>query len=259
MKTFKTFVGFCTILIFVGLTYTGQAKNNCATEPNAIPAISKPALVLQDSGLLNRAQLSGIEAIPPSAATKPAACARSTKPAQESTSVVPQASKRDESFAITLKLADRKSEYAVGDTISFVFESNRDCTVTLIAIGTSGRVEQIFPNAWHPYNKVKKGESFRIPATDSPMRFTVTGPPGTECVKAIATVQPCGPLSKAPESLGCESCKSRCFERPSAHSPRTTAREESGTWKETSLTFKVVQPRKQSCCGLGAPAQETPK
>ncbi|MGB9616304.1 MAG: DUF4384 domain-containing protein [Desulfomonilaceae bacterium] len=100
-------------------------------------------------------------------------------------------------FKIELSTAEGKTTYAAGEKINFVFKTDRDCYLTLIDIGTSGKVTKLFPNKWHESNKVEKGKEYRVPPADSGFVFKVEGPNGSEFVKAIATLAPMASIQKA--------------------------------------------------------------
>ncbi len=100
-------------------------------------------------------------------------------------------------FKVELLTAEGKTSYNVGEQINFVFKTDKDCYLTLIDIGTSGKVTQLFPNKWHESNKVEKGKEYRVPPLNSGFVFKVEGPNGMEFVKAIATLAPMKSLEKA--------------------------------------------------------------
>jgi len=100
-------------------------------------------------------------------------------------------------FKIELFTAEGKPGYNAGEKVNFVFKTYRDCYLTLIDIGTSGKVTQLFPNKWHESNKVEKGKEYRVPPADSAFVFKVEGPNGREFVKAIATLSPLKSIEKA--------------------------------------------------------------
>ncbi|MBI5570568.1 MAG: DUF4384 domain-containing protein [Desulfomonile tiedjei] len=97
-----------------------------------------------------------------------------------------QAEKRE--FKVRLWTDENKSVYRIGDKIRLRFEANKDCYLTLIDIGTSGEVSILFPNKWHPDNRVEKGKTYSVPASGSGIIFRIRGPEGTEVVKAVATL-----------------------------------------------------------------------
>ncbi len=88
-----------------------------------------------------------------------------------------------------IKLWTDRQEYSPGDTIAFNFRSDRDCYLTLINIATSGNITILFPNRYHPHNFIRAGVTYRVPDADYGFEFNVTGPRGTDRVKAIATLQ----------------------------------------------------------------------
>ena len=84
---------------------------------------------------------------------------------------------------------DEKS-YRIGEKLTVNFKTDRDCYVTLVDVGTSGNVHILFPNRFSVGNKVKANETYSVPAKDDGYKITVNGPPGTEIVRAIATLKP---------------------------------------------------------------------
>ncbi len=106
--------------------------------------------------------------------------------------VVEESSKihsKNSDFKIKLRPIGKRGEFAVGDKIGFEFKSNRDAYVTILDIGTSGKVHVIFPNKWHKSGKVVADRTYRIPGEDSDFVFRVKGPPGINYVKAIGTTK----------------------------------------------------------------------
>jgi hypothetical protein len=93
-------------------------------------------------------------------------------------------------FKIQLKLVSKKDRVVVGDTVAFEFTSSQNAHVTILDIGSSGKVKVIFPNKWHKGNRVEKGKVYRIPGKDESYSFTVKGPTGVNFVKAIGTLKP---------------------------------------------------------------------
>ncbi len=87
--------------------------------------------------------------------------------------------------------ADQKS-YRIGENLTINFKADRDCYVTLVDVGTSGNVHILFPNRFSLGNKVKANETYSIPGKGDGYKIAVEGPPGTEIVRAIATLKPIG-------------------------------------------------------------------
>lgn len=105
---------------------------------------------------------------------------------------------QNERPGINLELAGNKADYQVGENVGFEFKADKDCYLVLIDIGTSGRAIILFPNKWHPDNKIEKDKTYMIPPKGSKIAYKVQGPTGMERIKAIASVDPV--LSKV-ESL----------------------------------------------------------
>ncbi len=93
-------------------------------------------------------------------------------------------------FKVKIKPARKSGKFGIGDRVAFRFTSNRDAYVTIVDIGTSGKVHVIFPTKHHKSNRVVKGRVYTIPAKDSDYVFRVKGPTGVNYVKAIATLKP---------------------------------------------------------------------
>ncbi len=97
---------------------------------------------------------------------------------------------RNEKPGINLELGSDKGNYQAGENVGFEFKADKDCYLALIDIGTSGRAIILFPNRWHPDNKIEKDKTYMIPPKGSDFAYTVQGPVGVERIKAIASVDP---------------------------------------------------------------------
>lgn len=90
-----------------------------------------------------------------------------------------------------LALLDRaNATYGVGDIVRLAVKSNEDAYVTVFNIGASGKVTQLFPNAFQTENRIKAGETLEIPSQASGTQIKVSGPVGAELIKVIATSKP---------------------------------------------------------------------
>ena len=90
-----------------------------------------------------------------------------------------------------MTLLDRAdATYAVGEAVRLAIKANEDAYVTVLNIGASGKVTQLFPNAAQSDNKVKAGETVEIPSAASGAQIRVGGPVGAELIKVIATSKP---------------------------------------------------------------------
>lgn len=63
----------------------------------------------------------------------------------------------------------------------------KDAYVTVLDVGTSGKVHVIFPNRFQKDNRVAAGQVIKIPDPRADFAFEVQGPAGTELIKVIAT------------------------------------------------------------------------
>jgi len=149
---------------------------------------------------------------------------------------------RNDTKPVNVKLwieADRTS-FKTGEAVTFHFTADHDCYVTLIDIGTSGKVHQIFPNKWQESNKVEKGKTYAIPPAKSDFVFKVSGPGGTEYVKAIATLKPIQALGKAqmePKGAFAEIKDAGLVLKDIA---MELAEQDVRTWAEAEASFKIV-------------------
>lgn len=80
--------------------------------------------------------------------------------------------------------------YAIGDTVTLNVRASQDAYITVLDVGTSGRVHIIFPNRFQQDNRVPAYEMIRIPGEDSRFRIRVNGPTGREVIKVFATREP---------------------------------------------------------------------
>jgi hypothetical protein len=99
-------------------------------------------------------------------------------------------------FKVELKLNKKEAVYNVGEIIKFKFKSNKDCYITLLDVGTDGKVTILFPNKFHKKNKIKAGKFYSVPGKDAKWQMRIKGPAGKEVIKAIATLEPKKVLKK---------------------------------------------------------------
>lgn len=106
-------------------------------------------------------------------------------------------------FRVALRADHKGAEgYRVGDVVRFHFRSDRDCYLTLIDIGTSGKVTVLYPNQRHVDTFVPAGQEVTIP--EETFKIRAQGPTGLEMVVAVATTRPCelsALLPRAPTTL----------------------------------------------------------
>lgn len=91
---------------------------------------------------------------------------------------------------VTAWVDKQNDTYRPGDSLQLYVKTNRDAYITVIDIGTSGKVHQIFPNQHATDNRVLAHQVLQIPGPDAPYRIRVGGPAGHELIKVIATTRP---------------------------------------------------------------------
>lgn len=94
----------------------------------------------------------------------------------------------------TLNHAD--GVYAVGDTVTLQVRASQDAYITVLEVGTSGKVHIIFPNAYQENNRIPANELVAIPADESRFRIRVGGPAGRDVIKVFATREPLDVLAQ---------------------------------------------------------------
>jgi hypothetical protein len=103
-------------------------------------------------------------------------------------------------FKLRLALAPRpqdeekekkpRTKYKMGESVKIEFEVEKDCYLTLIDIGTSGKAHVIMPNSLQVDNFVRGGKVLLYPEGGWDVAAIIQGPAGTERIKAFATLDP---------------------------------------------------------------------
>lgn len=83
----------------------------------------------------------------------------------------------------------KRAEYRIGDKVRVHFRANRDGYLTLLNVGTSGKLTILFPNMLHRDNFVYANKEYEIPSQEYGFEYELQGPPGVEKLKAIVTMQ----------------------------------------------------------------------
>lgn len=98
------------------------------------------------------------------------------------------------SASFRIELMSEKPQYQVGEKAKFLVKTERDCYLSVINIGVSGKWTLLVPNPYRPDSidtLIRKRDGWiKIPDTLDNFEFTVSLPVGTERVKAICTLQP---------------------------------------------------------------------
>lgn len=165
----------------------------------------------------------------------------SVKTAKDLVAVAATIDNPNKEFGLKLSILNDKTSFAVGDEIKFTFSADRDCYLTLLDIGTSGKVHKLFPNKWHESNKVEKDKSYAIPPDGSNFVFKVQGPVGKEYVKAIATLKPIEKLEGAVAISKGAFSEIKDAGLVLKDIGMELAQQDTKTWAETTISFDITE------------------
>ena len=93
----------------------------------------------------------------------------------------------------SLRLWTDRAEYRIGDELTIFFEVTKPMYVQLIDVTPSGEITTIFPNDFQPDNFCRPGTKYQVPPADAHFALEVTGPAGTDRIKALASETPLPP------------------------------------------------------------------
>jgi len=117
-------------------------------------------------------------AAPPAPSTAPTASAPAAPPAPSGDAPA------------QFKLWTDKTKHKIGEPVKVFFQANRNGYVTLVNVGTSGKITILYPNAYTPNHAVKAGQTYSVPSQEDPYELTLGGPEGVELVYALFTTGP---------------------------------------------------------------------
>lgn len=83
-----------------------------------------------------------------------------------------------------------KTQHKIGDAVRLFFQANRDGYVTLVNVGTSGKITILYPNTYTPNHAVKGEQTYSVPGAADQYELTLSGPEGVELVYALFTTAP---------------------------------------------------------------------
>ncbi len=100
--------------------------------------------------------------------------------------VMPANEKASTKIRISLKVD--KKRVNPGDTVRVDFHADQDCYLTLMDVGTSGKITRLWPNKFSgPDNRVKARQRYSFPGAPDKFVFRVSGPQGLERIVAVGT------------------------------------------------------------------------
>lgn len=80
--------------------------------------------------------------------------------------------------------------YTIGQSLRVSARADDDAHITIVNVGSSGRVNVLFPNHFQKKNKVKAGRTVSVPAEDARWSIQIDGPEGVDLIKVIASSEP---------------------------------------------------------------------
>ncbi len=86
-----------------------------------------------------------------------------------------------------ISIVPKAKNYRIGDKINLYFCSEKDCYLTLLNYGTSGKLTVLLPNSFSQDYFIQGGRTYAIPGEEHKFDYILSGPPGTERIKAIGT------------------------------------------------------------------------
>lgn len=89
--------------------------------------------------------------------------------------------------AFSIVMGTDRPSYKVGDAIAFTLQSSRDCHLTLLNFGASGKAAVLFPAAPGQANRIAAGVPVRVPGQGSTGALIASGPAGNETVLAVCS------------------------------------------------------------------------
>lgn len=91
------------------------------------------------------------------------------------------------SFRVSAWVDRADNTYAEGDDLQLWLQSNEDAYLTVVNVPAKGEAHVIFPNAHQPDNFVRANNTLVVPGSDGAFKLRVSGQPGTELIKVIAS------------------------------------------------------------------------
>lgn len=95
-----------------------------------------------------------------------------------------------QSFGVNIRLEGGKTAFGIGETVSFHATSERAGYLTLVDLGTDGKVVMLFPNAHQPAMKIAAGQTLSFPTEDMGFELQIFPPAGRGMVRAFVTPEP---------------------------------------------------------------------
>ena len=93
-------------------------------------------------------------------------------------------------IGLDVRLDRRSGVYKIGEPLHITVQPEADAYITVLNVGSSGRVAVLLPNHHQRNTKVAAGSRVTIPAEGARWSIKVGGPKGVDIIKVIATSEP---------------------------------------------------------------------
>lgn len=97
---------------------------------------------------------------------------------------------RPSSLQVAVAVDRQDATYAIGEAVHLTLSTNEDAYVTVLDVGPTGQVTQLFPNLYQSDNRVLANQQIEIAGGATGVRVVVSEPVGAELIKVIASSKP---------------------------------------------------------------------
>ena len=142
-------------------------------------------------------------------------------------------------FDVRVALEAGKTDFAVGETVSFHVTSDGDGYLTLLDMGTDGKVVMLYPNAYETAVRIRAGRTLSFPAENMDFALEVFPPTGRRMVRAIVTPTLIFPPQDAEYSQGEEPFVSAVLSAAVRSAGRIGEAVRLDTWGTAALAYDI--------------------
>lgn len=148
-----------------------------------------------------------------------------------------------QSFQVKVWLADGKTRFGLGESVSFHAETERAGYLTLVDLGTDGRVTVLFPNYIQKGgNRISAGQTYTFPSEEMGFEIQAQPPAGRGMVRAFVTPEPLEiPLADGDFTSGETELADLIAEAVKDAAGRSGDAVRLGTWGTASLVYEIVK------------------
>ncbi len=111
-------------------------------------------------------------------------------PASPKTAPTPAIDVKENRETGSISLSTEKPQYHIGEQLGINFSVDEPMYVRIAVINSQGEVSTLFPNPYQSDNYCKPGKKYKIPSTGSDFTLDISGPVGTDKIRAVASKKP---------------------------------------------------------------------